>query len=117
MRLRGRSIISADPLDQLFGGEQAILLDDIALAVVPLGFNRIEPGTFCGQIQGQDTHAFLSFLDLDIMLTNPGAYDLAIMPRSVIPNQQPCSLAPFLQLYTAPLQKLGSNVTNWSSHH
>src|SRR5450631_342508 len=115
MRFIGRPIVSRHPLGQLSGGEQAVRLNNIALTVDPFGFNRVEPGTLCGQKQGQNTHTLLFLLDLNIMLTNPGAYYLALMPRGIVPNQQPCGLPLFLQLRTTPLQKLGRHVTDWSS--
>ena len=45
MRLRSTSIVSTNPLSQLVGRKQAIGLDNVALAVDPFGFNRVEPGT------------------------------------------------------------------------
>lgn len=42
-RLKRRSIVSRNPLNQLVGSEQAIYLNDVALAVDPFRFNGIEP--------------------------------------------------------------------------
>ncbi len=89
MRFIRRSIISADSLSQLFSSEQGIGLDNVTLAVDPLGLNGVEPGTFCRKIQGQDTHVFLFFPHFNIMQTNPGTHHFAHMPGGIIPNQQP----------------------------
>jgi hypothetical protein len=45
MRLIASPIISTDALSQLFGSQQAICLDDVALAMNPFGLNGVEPGT------------------------------------------------------------------------
>src|SRR5579872_2384948 len=76
MRLIRRSIISTDTLGQLLSGKQAIGLDHIALAVDPLGLNRVEPRALRRQQKRQNTHACVRLLDLVIVLANPGANGL-----------------------------------------
>src|SRR2546421_7831767 len=50
------SKVRTDPLGKLFGGQQTIPFDHIALCVNPFGFDRVEPGAFRGQKEGQNTH-------------------------------------------------------------
>ena len=88
MRLIGSSIISTDTLGQLFRGKQAIGLDDVPLAVDPFGLNRVEPGALRGQQEGQDTHACARLLDLLIVLANPGANGLTLVPGGVVEDSR-----------------------------
>src|ERR1700730_5562838 len=105
MRLIGSTIVSTDALSQLFGGKQAIGLDDIALAVDPFGLNGVKPGALCWQQEGQDTHACARLLDLQVVLANPGANSLTLVPGSIIPDQKPVGLATLEQTLAAPVQK------------
>lgn len=81
----------------------------------PLGFNRIEPGALCGEPKRQNTNPFACHIDLLVMLSNPGTHDLADMPGSVIPDQQPGRFALSLELSTTPVQKLRGDVTDGTS--
>src|SRR5690348_16143253 len=78
----------------------------------PFGFDGIEPGTLFRQKQREDAHAFARSLDLLVMLTNPGAHKLAVMPGGIIPDEQPRHFALVLQLGAAPVQKLRRDVTH-----
>src|SRR6266568_1922142 len=106
MRLIRSSIISTDTLGQLFRGKQAIGLDDVPLAVDPFGLNRVEPGALRRQQKGQDTHACARLLDVLVVLANPGANGLALVPRSIVPDQEPVGFALLEQALTAPVQEL-----------
>jgi hypothetical protein len=75
----------------------------------PLRLNGVEPGTFGGQKEGQNAHAFALLFDLQVVLANPGTYHLAHMKGGVIPDEQPGGLALRLQPLATPLQKLGGN--------
>src|SRR5579884_914897 len=112
MSLIGTVIVGTNALSQLLCREQAVMFNDGALAVDPLGFNGIESGTLRGQKQGQNAHAFARGFHLLVMFPNPGAYDLTIVPGGIVPDQQPCPFALGLQLATAPVQKLGRDVTD-----
>jgi hypothetical protein len=111
MSFKRTVIVGTDTFDQLLGGEQAVGFHHGTLAMHPLGFNRIEPGTLRGQKQRQYPHAFARGFDLLIVFTNPGAHDLAAMPGGVIPDQQPGAFALGLQGGAAPGQKLCRDVT------
>ncbi len=67
------------------------------------------------QQEGQDTHACARLLDVLVVLTNPGANDLALMPGSVVPDQEPVRLATLEQALAAPVQELCGDRTHWSS--
>src|SRR5436305_1603978 len=115
MRLISSSIVSADTLGQLFGSKQAVGLGHVALAVNPFRLNRVQPGALCRQEKGQNTHACACLLDLQVMLTNPGANGLTLMPGGVIPDQEPVGLALLEQTLTAPVQELRGESAHRSS--
>src|SRR5690348_341794 len=70
----GTAKMSTNAFSQLPGGQQAIGFHNSLLGMHPLGLDRIEPGTFGGQKEGQDAHPFALLLDLAVVLTNPGSY-------------------------------------------
>src|SRR5712691_7101839 len=115
MRLIGNSIVSADALSQLFGGKQSIGLDDIPLAVDPFGLNRVEPGALCWQQKGQNPHAFARLLDLLIVLPDPGANGLTLVPGCIIPDQEPMGFALLDQTLAAPVKELRGDRAHRSS--
>lgn len=109
--------MSTNAFSQLLGGQQAIGFHNSLLGMHPLGLDRIEPGTFGGQKEGQDAHPGALLLDLAVVLTNPGSYQLAVMPGSVIPDQQPAGLARRLQSGADPLQELRGDGAHWTAIH
>ena len=109
--------MSTNAFSQLFGGKQAIRFHNSLLGMHPLGLDRVEPGTFGGQKEGQDAHTFALALDLAVVLTNPGPHQLAVMPGGVIPDQQPAGLTRRLQSGADPLQKLGGDGADWTPIH
>src|SRR5258708_7877607 len=112
MSFIGAPKVSTDALSKLRGRKQAISLDDITLAVDPFGFNRIEPGTLLWEKHRQNAHPFSLLLDLLVVLTNPGAHQLAVVPGSIVPDQQPGGFALCLESCATPLQKLGGDITD-----
>lgn len=90
------SKVSTNALGQLLGGKQAISFDHMTFGMNPCGFDRIEPGAFGGQKEGQNAHALALLLDEEVMLSDPSPHQLAGMKRGVIErlsNQQvlPCA--------------------------
>jgi len=69
------------------------VLDHVALGIHPLGFDGIEPGALGGQQERQNPNAFAGLIHLLIVLANPGANGLALMPGGIIPDQEPVCLA------------------------
>jgi hypothetical protein len=84
MRFIRTAKVGTDPFSQLVSGKPPIEFDHVALGMHPSGFNRIEPGTFGGQQEGQNTNTFACQLDLLIVSANPGANGLALMPGGII---------------------------------
>src|SRR5437899_677229 len=76
VRLVGAGIVGADALDELLGGEQAVGLVDLALAVGPLGLDSVQPRAFHRQVAGDYAHAHTGPLHLAVVGADPGA-DLA----------------------------------------
>ncbi len=103
------SIISTHTLGQLFGSKQAIRFDDMAFAVHPFGLNGVEPGALRWQEKWQDMDTFPRLLDLLVVLANPGANGLTLMPGGVIPNQEPVRLPLLEQTLATPIQELGGD--------
>jgi hypothetical protein len=105
-------IVGTNALGQLRGCEHPIGFNHGTLAMHLLGFNGIEPGALFGQKQGQNTHAFALRFHLEMVFTNEGSDDLAVMPGGVVPDQQPRSFPLSLQLGAAPVQKLRREVAH-----
>jgi hypothetical protein len=66
-------------------------LNNCTLAMPPARLNRIQPGAFDRQLGDDDPHSAIG-LGLTVMLFDPLAHLTRDMPRSIIPNQQPCLL-------------------------
>ena len=117
MRFIGTAKVGTDTFCQLLSRQQAIVFDDIALGMHPFGLNRIEPGTFRGQQERQNAHAFARLLDLLVVLAYPGAHGLTLMPGGIIPDQEPVGLAFCEQALATPLQELGGDGAHRASGH
>ncbi len=104
--------MGTNALSELFCREQSVGFNDGSFAMHPLWLNRIEPGTFGGQEEGQNAHAFTILPDLLVVLTDPGANGLAFVPGSIIPDQEPVALALGGQALTTPVQELGADRTD-----
>ncbi len=72
--------MSTNAFSQLSGGQQAIGFHNSLPGMHPQGLDRIEPGTFGGQKEGQDAHPFALLLDLAVVLTNPAVQDGSRLP-------------------------------------
>src|SRR5437016_13097530 len=115
MRFIGTSKVNTDTLSQLFGGQQPIVLNHIAFAVDPFRLNRVEPGALRRQEEGQDTHACGRLLDLPVVLANPGANGLTLVPGGIIPDQEPVGFTLREQTLAAPVQELRGERAHWAS--
>jgi len=109
MRFIGTSKVRTDPFSQLLSRQQAIVLSHMAFAMHPFGLNRIEPRTLRGQQERQYANTCARLLDLLIVLAKPGTHGLALMPRGIIPDQEPVCLALLEQARASPLQELGGD--------
>ena len=83
-RFIGAAKVSTNAFSQLLSREQSIGLYNSLLGMDPLRLDRVEPGTFSGQKEGQNAHAFALLLDLMIVLTNPASHHLARMKGGII---------------------------------
>src|SRR6266516_8113088 len=115
MRFIRASKVGTDPFSQLASGKQAIEFDYVTLGMHPFGFNGIEPGTLGGQQERQNPNALACLLDLLVVLANPGANGLALVPGGIIPDQEPVGLALLEQALTAPVQELSGESAHRSS--
>src|SRR5712664_3032003 len=88
MWLIGTSKVGTDSCSKLFGSKQPIMFDHIAFGMDPFGLNGIEPGTFRGQKQRQNTHALPLDFDQAVVLSDPGPHHLARMKGGIIPDEQ-----------------------------
>ena len=102
----GAAKVSTDAVSDLLGAEQSSGLDNGALAMHPLGLDRVEPRTLDRQEARHDAHALPTLLDLPIVGTNPGPHPLAHVPGGIVPDQQPHADARLLQPGAAPRQEL-----------
>lgn len=101
-------------LSQLLSRKQPVGFNDGPLAMDPLRLDRVEPGTFRRQKARQNADTLALSLHLGIVLAYPGAHDLAHMPGSIVPNEQPGSFPLLCQALTAPVEKLSRNVADWT---
>src|SRR4029453_9548134 len=107
MRFMVAAKVSTDPLGHFVSREEAGGLNDSTLAVHPVGLNAIEPRTLARQKAGHDAHSLVLLPDLAIVGADPGAYLLAKVPGSIVPDQDQGGLAERLQFLAAPGQVLG----------
>ncbi len=105
MRFIGTSKVGTDPFSQKLRRQQSIVLNHVAFAMHPFGLNRIEPGALRGQSERQNANPFARLFDLLVVLANPGANGLTLVPGGIIPDQEPVVLALLQQALTAPVQK------------
>src|SRR5260370_10686164 len=89
VRFMRAAMIGAHAVGHLLSAEQAGRLDDGALGMDPLGFDRVEPRTLDGQIARQDAHALSLLLHRAGMRADPGADRLTYVPGGVVPDQRP----------------------------
>jgi hypothetical protein len=71
MRFKGTAKVGTDPFSQLARGQQAVMLDHVALGMHLLGFNGIELGALRGQQEGQNPHAFCLRFGMVCLFTDP----------------------------------------------
>jgi hypothetical protein len=82
-------------LGSFAAGERAVGRDGAALAVDPLGLDRVEPGSLNRQAAGDDADAPTDPFDAPVVGAQPRAYRAADMPRGVAPHEAapPCRAA------------------------
>jgi hypothetical protein len=98
----------------LRGGQHAVGLHDRPLAMDPMWFQRIEPGTFHWQAAGEEPHPAVPFHWL-VMGAYPAAHFLANVPGGVIPNQHQDPRALSGYALDQPAEKRCGDVANGAS--
>src|SRR5215207_11356407 len=90
----------AYPLRQLVGSKQPIWLDDLALAVYPLGLYGVKPRTLLRKKATHDPHSGFAaaLLDFSVVLSKPAPDLAAYVPGSVVPDQEHDLLADLFEL-------------------
>ena len=102
---------------QLLSRQEAVRFDHCPLAVDPLGFNRVEPGALAGQQTRQNADAAAGLLNLLVVSLDPAPNLLALMPGSIVPDQQQGRLALGGQPLTTPGQELRGDGTDGTTAH
>src|SRR5215213_9371930 len=109
---------SADPIRQLVSPQQPVRLDNLALAMNPLGLPRVEPRALLGQKAAYDPHSTAAVFDFSVVRGNPPSDLFGDVPGSVVPDQYPnpllaCRLKPF----AAPRKEAGGYVAYRTTIH
>ena len=99
-------IIGTDPLGDLLRCQDTSRFHHRAFPVEPLGLNGVQPRTFTRQPARNDAHATPGPFDVAVMRAQPRAYELAGVPRGIVPHEQQRALVQGCQAVTAPTQKL-----------
>src|SRR5215210_1374487 len=95
-----------DPIRKLVSREHHIGLDRLALAVDPLGLDRVEPRALLGQKAGYYAHSVATVFDLPVVGGEPFLDELALVPACVVPDQEQSLLAHSFELLAAPPKEL-----------
>jgi hypothetical protein len=117
MWFTGTPKIGTNTLSQLLSRKQPVGFNHSSFAMDPLRLNWVEPGTLRRQTKRQDADALPLSFYLSVVFAYPGAHDLAHMPGSIVPHEQPGRFSLGLQLVTSPLQKLRGDSADWASCH
>jgi len=97
---------SADALDEIGGREQAVGLEDLALAMEPFGLDRVQPRALDGQRADEQAHANAGLFDRVVVRPEPAPDNLRVVPGGVVPDEQDGALALGLRLLGAPREEL-----------
>src|SRR5829696_7685594 len=97
----------ADPICQLVSRQQPLGLYDLALAMDPLGLHRVEPRALFGQKAAYDPHSAAAVFDREVVRGDPPSELFGDVPGSVVPDQNPYTLARRLKLLAAPRKEAG----------
>jgi len=102
----GTPVDGAHAVGQFGGGEQAVGLEHLALAMQPFGLDRIEPRALDRQVTDEQADTVTRALDLPVVRPDPGTDDLGVVPGGVVPDQQDGALALSRSLGGAPVQEV-----------
>src|SRR5215210_1717492 len=110
---------SAYPIRKLVGSQQPLWLDDLALAVHPLGLYGVQPRALLRQKTAYDPHSGFAptLLDTAVVLAQPAPYLFGDVPGSVVPDEEQNLLANSLEPFATPLKESGRYATDGSAIH
>lgn len=96
--------IVADAGFDFLSRQRALRLDDGALPMNPMGFDRIKPWAFDGQEARENPDSARGF-SFSIVLADPVFDPGADVPGGIVPYQEQSFLASISQLLATPLQE------------
>lgn len=108
--------ILANSFDQFFSRQLSLRLDNCSLTMYPMRLNWIQPRALDRQSMSKYSHPAFSLHSL-VVLLDPSAHFLALMPGGIVPDQHQHPLALFSQLPTGPFKKVGSNLADRAALH
>src|SRR5215210_3524660 len=97
---------SANPVGKLVSAQRSLGLDDLALAVYPLGLYGVQPRTLLRKKTTHDPHSASALLDSAVVSSEPAPDLPGDMPARVVPDEEPNLLADLFELLQAPLKEL-----------
>src|SRR5882762_1302201 len=117
MRLLGTAIIGTHTSFQFLSTQDAVSFGNIAFSVNPLGFNRVEPGTFGGQEARENAYTRACLFHCLVMVAEPSPNDLTFVPGGVIPDEDKSCDGKSLQVLAAGCQEIDGDRTDRTTIH
>src|SRR5215217_7729575 len=106
---------SANPVGKLVNAQKTLGLDDLALAVYPLGLYGVQPRTLLRKKTTHDPHSASALLDSAVVSSEPAPDLPGDMPARVVPDEEQNLLADLFEVLQAPLKELGRYGTDGPS--
>jgi hypothetical protein len=83
-----------DPVGELISSQKTVWLDDLALAVDPLGLYGVKPRTLLGQQAAHDPHSFAAVFDAAVVLSEPSSHLAAYVPAGALSQMRSRTFLP-----------------------
>ena len=99
-------ILGTNPLGDLLRCQDTSRFHHRAFPMEPLGLHGVQPRTLTRQPARDDAHTTPGLLDVAVMRAQPRAYELAGVPRGIVPHEPPRARVQGRQAVTAPGQQL-----------
>src|SRR5262249_7508752 len=115
MRFRITSVVSIDAAFEFLRTQSPVGLCHRPFAMHPFGLNGIEPRALHGQPAGHDPYAVSCGFHPLIVLAQPGAYRVTLVPRGIIPEQEQRRETLRRQARTAPGQERRGHRAHWTA--
>ena len=111
MRFGRAVVVVAYPPFQFVARQEPPWLHRLTLAMVPIDFDRIEPGALDRQATGQEAYPLAAMLHGIVVLVYPGAHGAAQVPGGVVPDHDPNPCAAGRQPRTTPVEEVDGDGT------